>query len=743
MKRFALIGNPNSGKTTLFNTLTGSRARVGNWPGVTVDKKEGLYKKEEEDILIVDLPGIYSLSPYTSEEIISRNFILDAHPDLVINIVDATNIERNLYLTTQLLEIDVPVVIALNMSDILLKQRKEIDIKQLEKAIGVPVVSISALRGEGINELMHTAYLCSLKGRKATTVLENTQLKDIINTLANKIDELHVPASIFHAIKLIESDKIEVKAHESLLPLLDEFKANFTHEVFGHDFEAFIADARYNYITEQCVKTVVSKKEKEEVTISEKIDKVLTHRIFAIPIFIIILAVIFHLVFSEDLLFLHALGVINVTSFEGSMYEGLFANGGINSPGIILFNFFDCSFGALGELIANGLTNIGTSPWAVGLLCDGVLAGIFALLGFLPQILLLFLFFSILEDSGYMARIAFILDRIFRKFGLSGRAIIPMIMGFGCTVPANINTRTLSTEQEKIATLRVLPFFSCTAKLPILAAIGGGISVYFGFAFPDLITLSMYVLGMSVAIASIIAFHLWTKKRDDAPFIMELPAYHLPQFKSTMIHLWEKAKHFIKKACTIILLSTIVVWVLMHFSMSWQFLSDEEIGSSILASLSSLIQPLFTPLGFGSQLIGVGWAFVTATIVGLIAKENVISVFALMASLIAAFETDSEAVALLIENTGATAPALISFIAFNMLTIPCFASVASARGELGKKEFHKTLIFWLATSYFVSSGIYLIGQFIWPVAIYLPLIVIFFVLLYLRHRHNKKVGEVI
>ena len=315
MKRFALIGNPNSGKTTLFNSLTGSRARVGNWPGVTVEKKEGLYKKEEEDILIVDLPGIYSLSPYTSEEIISRNFILDNHPDLIINIVDATNIERNLYLTTQLLEIDVPIVVALNMSDVLLKQKKEVDIKALEKAFGIPVVSISALKGDNIHSLMHIAYEASKKRREAKTVLVETKLKDIILTLNEKIDELHVPSSLFHAIKLIENDKIEISAHKSLLPLLEDFKNNFNDEVFGHDFEALIADARYNYIVKHCIKDIKEEKEEKE-TITQKIDKVLTHRIFAIPIFIVVLAVIFHLVFSEDLLFLHALGAVNVVSFE-------------------------------------------------------------------------------------------------------------------------------------------------------------------------------------------------------------------------------------------------------------------------------------------------------------------------------------------------------------------------------------------------------------------------------------------
>ena len=743
MKRFALIGNPNSGKTTLFNSLTGSKARVGNWPGVTVEKKEGLYKKEEEDILIVDLPGVYSLSPYTSEEIISRNFILDSHPDLVINIIDATNIERNLYLTTQLLEIDIPVVIALNMSDLLLKSGKEIDVDLLKKAFDVPIVNISALKGENIHELMHVAYEHSKSNRRGYSVLNNSPLKNVIAKLNEEIDKVHVPNSLFHAIKLIEGDQIEIKAHASLLPLIEDFKNEFNDEVFGNDFEAFIADARYNFITTKCIKQIANKKVEKKETITNKIDKIATHKIFAIPLFILVLFTIFHLVFAEDFLFLHALGLVDIVSFPGTIYEGLFANGGINSPGIILFNFFDSSFGYLGEIIADGLANSGASSWAIGLLCDGVLAGIFALLGFLPQILLLFLFFSILDDSGYMARIAFILDRIFRKFGLSGRSFIPMIMGFGCSVPAIVNTRTLSTEEEKIATIRVIPFFSCTAKLPILVAIGGGLSVYFGFAYPDLITLAMYVLGMTVAMSSIIIFHLWNKKRDDAPFIMELPAYHLPQFKSTMIHLFDKAKHFIKKACTIILLSSILVWVLMHFSTSWQFLEDDQISQSILANLSSLIQPLFTPLGFGSQLAGLGWGFITATIVGLIAKENVVSTFALLASLIAVSSSDDAAIALLIGNTGATPSALISFIAFNMLTIPCFAAVASAKAELSKKEFWKTILFWLVTSYFVSSGIYLIGEFIWPIAIYVPIIILLFVFLNIYHKHNKKKWEVI
>ncbi len=725
MIRFALAGNPNSGKTTLFNALTGSTAHVGNWPGVTVDKKEGTYKKCAEPISIVDLPGIYSLSPYTPEEVISRNFILDEKPDCVINIVDATNLERNLYLTTQIMEIDVPVIIALNMMDELTKRGDKIDAKALEEKVGVPVVEISALRGKGINELMDRAYETSKVPRKGKTVLEKTALIHLINDCRIALSGQGVDNALFHAVKLVEMDELEVASHPASAKMVEEFKEGFEDELFGDDFEALIADSRYKYIVGHYSPTLTKKPRKvTELTKSEKIDRVFTHKYLGIPLFFIILFAVFHLTFSENMLWLGAGPLADWVSCEGTAFEGVFGDGGLASPGVILFNLLDLATASLGEVIMGAMESAGIAEWFTGLICDGIFGGIFAVLSFLPQILLLFLFFSILEDSGYMARVAFMLDKIFRKFGLSGRAFMPMIMGFGCSVPAMINTRTLANENERVATIRVIPFFSCGAKLPILTAVAGGIMQVFGVGNADLITYGMYVIGIVVAIASVILMRSTTMKGEVPPFIMELPDYHSPQFRNLMLHLWDKAKHFIQKAFTIILISTIIIWFISHFSWQWEFLVDERIDESILAGIGGLIQPIFTPLGFGSQLSAMGWVFAVGAITGLIAKENVIATFGTLAAcIVAGFEGTEEGVAevaLMIQATGASLPAMISFIVFNMTTIPCFAAVAAAKGELStKKKFTGTLIFWIVTSYIVSSMIYLIGSWWWTCFIFL------------------------
>ncbi len=725
MIRFALAGNPNSGKTTLFNALTGSTAHVGNWPGVTVDKKEGTYKKCAEPISIVDLPGIYSLSPYTPEEVISRNFILDEKPECVINIVDATNLERNLYLTTQIMEIDVPVVVALNMMDELTRNGDKIDAKALEEKLGLPVVEISALRGKGINELMERAYEASKKERKGKTVLEKTALIHLINDCRIALSGQGVENALFHAVKLVEMDEIEVESHPASAKMVEEFKEGFQDELFGDDFEALIADSRYKYIVGHYSPTLTKKpRAVTELTKSEKIDRIFTHKYIGIPLFFVILFAVFHLTFSENLLWLGAGPLADWVSCEGTAFEGVFGDGGLASPGVILFNLLDLATASLGDAIVGAMESAGAAEWLIGFICDGIFGGIFAVLSFLPQILLLFLFFSILEDSGYMARVAFMLDKIFRKFGLSGRAFMPMIMGFGCSVPAMINTRTLANEDERVATIRVIPFFSCGAKLPILTAVAGGIMQVFGVGNADLITYGMYVIGIVVAIVSVILMRSTTMKGEVPPFIMELPDYHSPQFRNLMLHLWDKAKHFIQKAFTIILISTIIVWFISHFNWKWEFLSDERIDESILAGIGGLIQPIFTPLGFGSQLGAMGWVFAVGAITGLIAKENVIATFGTLAAcIVAGFEGTEEGiaeVAVMIQATGATIPAMISFIVFNMTTIPCFAAVAAAKGELStKKKFTWTLVFWIATSYIASSMIYLIGSWWWTVFIFL------------------------
>ena len=814
MKRFALAGNPNCGKTTLFNSLTGSTAHVGNWPGVTVDKREGTYKKCAEPIAIVDLPGIYSLSPYTPEEVIARNYVLDEKPDCVINIVDATNLERNLYLTTQLMEIDVPLVVALNMMDAVEKAGDKINEHELEKRLGVPVVKISALKETGLKELMDKAYNESKKVRKGTTVLESSKLSHLIGDVRIALGGQNVENPLFHAVKLVENDSIEVEMHKDTVAMVEEFKKTFSDDVFGTDFEALVADARYKYISKNFALVLEHKnKDRVKMSKSDKVDKVLTHKIWGIPIFLVILFLIFHLTFSEDLFYINAIGggfmpslseneaflvkgedgkplqstdedgnLIwkqnedgeyvdadgNVISKEETATKGVpvyelnyggrwlatIYDGTIYSPGVAINNIWnDMLVGELFGWIQGGVENSGMAEWAVGLINNGIIDGLAGVLSFLPPILVLFLFFSILEDSGYMARIAFILDRMFRKFGLSGRAFMPMIMGFGCSVPAMINTRTLADDKERTATIRVIPFFSCGAKLPILTAVAGAIvSRYWANGNADLITYGMYLLGIVTAIVTVLLMRNTTMKGEVPPFIMELPSYHAPQFKNLMLHLWDKTKHFVKKAFTIIIASTIVIWVLTHFSFNWTFLADEAVNQSILAQVAMLVQPLFTPVGFGSQLGEYGWVFVVAAVAGLIAKENVIATFATLAACILAMnpsmsfagningENGVAAVVAMIKATGISPAGLLAFIAFNMTTIPCFAAVATAKAELPDKKTYKwTLFFWIATSYVVAAMVYTIGDFWWTSFIWAAVIavVVTIIVMYNKRSANK------
>lgn len=746
MKKFALIGNPNCGKTTLFNSLTGSTAYVGNWPGVTVEKREGVYKKGSEQVSIVDLPGIYSLSPYSPEEIVSRDFILNEKPDCIINIIDATNLERNLYLTLQVLETNIPVVVALNMIDLVEKEGTKIDVKGLSKLLGVTVISISALKEQNLNVLIEEAIKNSNIKREPWTSLQESKIESLIYKLKKELDDDKVDNSLFHAIKLAENDEKEIKDFPKYLKLIQEYKQDFDDSLFHKDLEALIANDRYEYITKNLVKDVVKKREfdyydlKSNSNISNKIDLVLTNKWVGIPIFFAILFIIFHFVFSEDLFYLSSLGVSFGNNFEGTMFEGLFyTSNGINSIGVILMNFVNSITGGFNEWIRGLMESAGTQSWAIGLVCDGVFSGIFAVLGFLPQILLLFLFFSILEDSGYMARVAFILDRALRKFGVSGRAFMPMIMGFGCSVPAMINTRSLSDEKERIATIRVIPFFSCGAKLPILVAVSGSMVIMFNVPNADLITFLIYIIGMVVAIITLILMKTTTMRGEKPPFIMELPQYHLPQAKALMIHLWDKVKHFIKKAFTIIFISTILIWVLQHFTWDWKYI-ENSIDKSILESLGQFVQPLFTPLGFGSQLTSLGWVFAVAAITGLIAKEQVPATLTILAVSIGASGIDVEgtgidAMVFMIGETGLTFAGALSFIVFNLLTIPCFAAVATAKGELKKGTLKWTLLFWVGTSYIVSSFIYTVitwwwSLFFWAIAFIIVCICIYVFNLY-------------
>ena len=739
MLKFALAGNPNCGKTTLFNTLTGSTAHVGNWPGVTVDKREGVYKKLSEHINIVDLPGIYSLSPYTPEEVVSRNFILEEKPDCVINIVDATNLERNLYLTTQIMEIDVPVVVALNMIDVVKKSGDKLDAKKLEREIGVPVVEISALKEEGVKELMERALEAAKQKRDGKTVLAGTPLDHVISDVRIALKGKGVDNPLFHAVKLTEGDELEVASHPEEMRMVEEFKAQFKDDVFEGDFEAMVADERYKYISTHFSGALTRVPKKENLSKSDKADKVLTHRIWGIPIFLVILFAVFHLTFGTDLLYLNAIfGFANDVNTGNGVLDAFvavfYSSEGISTPGAIVFNFMGFVTDQIGGGIAVGMENAGAAEWAQGLVNDGIWGGLSGILSFIPQILVLFLFISILEDSGYMARVAFILDRAFRKFGLSGRAFIPMIMGFGCSVPAAINTRTLADEKERIMTNRVIPFFTCGAKAPILAAVCGALAAHYTNLDGGLLTFALYVFGMVMAVVTV-AFMRQTSMRGEVPpFIMELPAYHAPQFRNLMLHLWDKLKHYIKKAFTIILASSIVIWFLSNFSWSWQLVGIED---SILYNIGTFVQWICTPMGFGLQLGKFGWVFVVAAVTGLIAKENVITTFYVLVPAIGAVLPDWDdgesgigAVMALMESTGVTWQGLIAFCVFNMLTIPCFAAAAAVRGETPKGKFKNTVAFWMITSYLTATIVYTVLSWWWTAFILVALIalvVIFFV----------------
>ena len=735
----ALAGNPNCGKTTLFNSLTGATAHVGNWPGVTVDKKEGTYKKLSEPIHIIDLPGIYSLSPYTPEEVVSRNYILDEKPNCVINVVDATNLERNLYLTTQLLEIDIPVVVALNMADIVRKNGDKIDAKGLQEKLGVPVVEISALRSEGLKELMDAAYDACHHYRKGTTILEDKELAHLISDVTIAFRGKGVQSPLFHAIKLVELDEIETKMHPELISMVDEYKESHKDDIFADDFEALVADARYQYIAKHYA-THYQKSEQSEknddgkqVTKSDKIDKVLTHRIWALPIFVLIMFLVFHLTFSEDLFFLNRWFHVEfnheifINICTGMGYEGE-PMAGIPSPGVFLQNWFGWATGSLIDVVSNAFESAGVrETWYASLLCDGLLTGLDAVLSFVPQVMVLFLFIAILEDSGYMSRVAFILDRAFRKFGLSGRAFIPMLSGFGCSVPAIMATRTLEDKRERNRVIRLMTCFSCGAKAPIWALIAG-IGALAGFA-GDIFVFSIYLGGIATAIIFALFMKLFSKDQYVSPFVMELPAYHAPQARNVGAYLWEKFKHYMIKAATIIAAATIVIWFLSNFN--WNLtLGLVDIEQSILADLGRVFAYFYYPLGWAQGVDG--WKYTVSTITGLIAKEQVVDTMAVLG-------LNEETVLL----TGAQA---YSFAVYNLFTIPCFAAIGAAFGEQKGKEFWLTMLWWFVMSYAVAALVFgvgaLYGVAIWA-GILLTLAIIGLVVAagIIVTRRNKKVAQ--
>ena len=738
--KFALAGNPNCGKTTLFNSLTGATAHVGNWPGVTVDKREGIYKKLEEKVSVIDLPGIYSLSPYTPEEVVSRNYILDEKPDCIINVVDATNLERNLYLTTQLLEIDVPMVVALNMMDVVENTGRTILVKELEKKLKVRVVEISALKNKGLDKLMDVAYNEAKKERVGYTVLENSRISGIITTTTNDLKNENIESPLFHAVKLIENDELEIKMHEEIARGVASLKAKETRDEFDGDYEAIVADERYKYISSKFSSLVIRPLNEDKVTKSDKIDRVLTHKIWGIPIFLVIMFIIFHFVFSEDLLFLNSLfgleienvGWINFFTGIGAEVdeEGVVAAlEGIPSLGVFLQSWMGWLTGSIIDLFASFMPE---GTWYTGLVCDGLLTGLDAIFSFLPQILLLFLFISILEDSGYMARVAFIMDRAFRKFGLSGKAFIPLLMGFGCSVPAMMGAKTLEDERERDITIRLTPFFSCGAKAPIWAMLAFAIA---GSFLGDIFVFSIYLLGIVVAIIAAIIMKLFSKNYEVPPFIMELPSYHAPQFRNLIAHLWEKLKHFVYKASTIITAAIILIWFLSSFG--WAFWNGmvEEIDDSILASIGKVFSYFFYPLGWsqGSE----GWKFSVATITGLIAKEDVVATMAQLGLCDEAGET------ILFAMSNAK---IYSFAAYNLFTFPCFAAIATAKSESSKKAFPITLVFWFFGSYVISLFVFLIGltfEAAWWIGLLVVLAIISLFVLSLLYISKKRKNAVL
>ena len=657
--KIALAGNPNSGKTTLFNALTGSNQFVGNWPGVTVEKKEGKikgYTTKGEEAILVDLPGIYSLSPYTLEEVVSRNFLIGEKPDAIINIIDGTNLERNLYLTTQLTELGIPVIIAVNMMDLVRKNGEELNIDRLSKDTGCKVVEISALKGEGIDQLIQRAVAIA-KSRK--NIQPAHKFDGCVEHAIAHIEEAisgHVDKNMerWYAVKLFERDeKVQesLNLEKALLNHIEEDIVSCEKEM-EDDAESIITGERYNYIgsiIEDCYK----KRVKKQMSVSDKIDSIVTNRFLALPIFAVVMFIVYY---------------VSVTTV-----------------GTILTDWTNDTL--FGEWIIpaaqTGLEAIGCADWLTGLLVDGIVSGVGAVLGFVPQMLVLFLFLAFLEGCGYMARIAFIMDRIFRKFGLSGKSFIPMLIGTGCGVPGVMASRTIENDRDRKMTIMTTTFIPCGAKLPIIALIAG--ALFDGAAW---VAPSAYFVG----IAAIICSGIILKKTkmfagDPAPFVMELPAYHLPTVENVLRSTWERGWSFIKKAGTIILLSTIFVWFAQGFGFEGgSFGMVEDMNNSILAAIGSAIAWIFTPLGWGD------WKAAVAAITGLVAKENVVGTFGVLYGFGEVAEDGAEIWGSLAGSM--TAVAAYSFLIFNLLCAPCFAAMGAIKREMNNAKW-----FWFAIGY--------------------------------------------
>ena len=671
--KIALAGNPNCGKTTLFNALTGSNQFVGNWPGVTVEKKEGKLKGHK-DVVIMDLPGIYSLSPYTLEEVVARNYLIAERPDAILNIVDGTNIERNLYLSTQLMELGIPVIMAVNMMDVVEKSGEKIHTDKLSQKLGCEVVEISALKGTGIKEAAEKAVKLAESRKSAVVAHEfSKDAEDIISEVEAKIIGMPEEQKRFFAIKLLEKDD---KINEMMTNVPDvSAEIKEMEDKFDDDTESVITNERYVYIS-SIIGECVTKNNKEKLTTSDKIDRIVTNRWAALPIFAVVMFIVYY---------------VSVTTVGALLTD--WTNDTLFAEWIIpgAQSFFE---------------GIGCADWLTGLIVDGVISGVGAVLGFVPQMLVLFIFLAFLESCGYMARVAFIMDRIFRKFGLSGKSFIPMLIGSGCGVPGIMASRTIENDRDRKMTIMTTTFVPCGAKLPIIAMIAGA---FFGNS--GWVATSCYFVG----IAAIICSGIILKKTkmfagDPAPFVMELPAYHWPTVSNVLRSMWERGWSFIKKAGTIILLSTIVLWFLMSFGWeSGSFGMVEELNNSILASIGSAIAWIFAPLGWTKA--GEGWKMAVAAITGLIAKENVVATFGMLYGFGEVAEDGAE----IWGNLAAamTPIAAYGFLVFNLLCAPCFAAMGAIKREMNNAKW-----FWFAIgyqcglAYVVSLCIYQIGTLI-------------------------------
>ena len=664
--RIALAGNPNCGKTTLFNALTGSNQFVGNWPGVTVEKKEGKLKGCE-DVTIMDLPGIYSLSPYTLEEVVSRNYLIHERPDAIINIVDGTNIERNLYLSTQILELGIPVIMAVNMIDIIEKSGTVIHTDRLSEKLGCEVVEISALKGTGIQKA----------AKKAVTLARKQDAPVLVHGFAPALEEVihetedmlgsDVPAKLkrFFAIKLLEKD---CKIGEQMRHTPDVSACiKRLEDVFDDDTESIITNERYVYISsiigECCIKKDIKK-----LSASDKIDRIVTNRWLALPVFAAVMWLVYF---------------ISVTTV--GTWATDWANDGVFGDGWHLFGKESLFVPGIPALIERGLNAIGCAAWLQGLILDGIVAGVGAVLGFVPQMLVLFIFLAFLEACGYMARVAFIMDRIFRKFGLSGKSFIPMLIGSGCSVPGIMASRTIENDRDRKMTIITTTFIPCGAKLPIIALIAGALFNNAGW-----VAWSAWFAGFAAIVCSgIILKKTKIFAGDPAPFVMELPAYHMPTAGNVFRSMWERGWSFIKKAGTIILLSTIVLWALMNFGWAdgaFGMLEAEQLDRSILAAVGSVIAPFFAPLGWGD------WRMAVAAVTGLIAKENVVGTFGILFGFAQVAEDGSEIWGQLAESM--TQTAAYSFLVFNLLCAPCFAAMGAIKREMNNAKW-----FWFAIAY--------------------------------------------